>query len=100
MGEIAHQVVIVVGILAACFIGPVLAVGFLVLRKRRARARRRSPIGIDLLSGPGHTLREQLDDAGTDVMADVFVLMVMQVQATVTDGYRKRGGHRGFIFKN
>ena len=24
---------------------------------------------------------------------------IRQVQATVMDGYRKRGGHRGFIFK-
>ena len=24
---------------------------------------------------------------------------IRRVQATVTDGYRKRGGHRGFIFK-
>ena len=75
MREFAPQVVIVVGVLAACFMGPALAIGFLVLRKRRARTRRRSPIGIDLLRGPGHTLRERLDDAGTDLMADVSVLM-------------------------
>lgn len=77
MEEFAKQIVIVVGVLAACFIGPVVAIGFLVLRKRQARARRRSPIGIDLLRGPGHTLQEQLGDASTDVMVDVFALMVM-----------------------
>lgn len=77
MGELAQQAAIVFGVLAACFVGPGVAIGSLVLRKRRARARRRSPIGIDLLRGPGHTLREQLDDATNDMMADCFVLMVM-----------------------
>jgi hypothetical protein len=77
MGEIAQQVAVVVGVLAACFIGPVLAIGFLALRKRRARARRRSPIGIDLLRGPGHTLRQQLDEASNDVSTDAFLLMMM-----------------------
>ena len=55
MGELGQQLAIVVGVLAACLVGPALAMGFLVRRKRRARARRRSPIGIDLLRGPGHT---------------------------------------------
>lgn len=77
MNEIAQQATVVVGILAACFVGPALAFGFLMFRKRRARARRRSPIGIDLLRGPGHTLREQLDEANIDLLADVFLLMVM-----------------------
>ena len=63
MGEIAQQVMIAIGLLAVTFAGPVLAVGFLVTRKRRARARRKSPVAIDLLRSPGHTLREQLDDA-------------------------------------
>ena len=77
MGELGQQLAIVVGVLAACFVGPVLAMGFLVRRKRRARARRRSPIGIDLLRGPGHTLRGQLEEAMGEVTADVFVLVVM-----------------------
>ena len=77
MGEIVQLAAVVVGVLAACFVGPFLAIGILVVRKRRARARRRSPIGIDLLRGPGHTLREQLDEATNDLMADVFALMMM-----------------------
>lgn len=76
MGELGQQFAIVVGVLAACLVGPVLAMGFLVRRKRRARARRRSPIGIDLLRSPGHTLRGQLEEAMGDVSADVAVLMV------------------------
>jgi hypothetical protein len=72
MLDIAQQIIIIIGLLAVTFAGPMLAVAFLVTRKRRARARRKSPIPIDLLRSPGHTLREQLDDAGIDVLADVF----------------------------
>lgn len=81
MNEIAQQVSIVIGLLAVSFAGPALAVGFLIVRKRRARARRRSPVAIDLLRGPGHTLREQLDDVGADVLSDVFVLMLVPLLA-------------------
>ena len=77
MSELGQQLAIVVGVLAACFVRPALAIGFLVRRKRRARARRRSPIGIDLLRSPGHTLREQLDEATNEVTADVVVLLVI-----------------------
>ena len=84
MGEVAQQLAIVVGVLGACFVGPALAIGFLVYRKRRVRARRRSPIGIDLLRGPGHSIREQLDDAGNDVSTDVFLLMVIPLLLLAT----------------
>ncbi|MBT2305126.1 NERD domain-containing protein [Variovorax paradoxus] len=81
MGEIAQQIVIIVGVLAASFAGPLLAIGILVVRKRRARARRRSPVGIDLLRSPGHTLRDQIDEAGTDVLSDAFLLMLVPLMA-------------------
>lgn len=81
MGELAQQTALVVGLLGAIFVGPVLAVTFLVMRKRRARARRRSAVGIDLLRGPGHTLREQLDEANVDVLSDVFLLMLIPLMA-------------------
>lgn len=84
MGEIAQQAAILIGVLAACFVGPALAIGFLVVRKRRVRARRRSPIGIAMLRSPGHTLREQLDEAQNDVTADVFVLMAMPLLLLAT----------------
>jgi hypothetical protein len=77
MGEIAQQVAVIVGLLVASFAGPLLAIGFLVIRKRRVRARRRSPVAIDLLRSPGHTLREQLDEAGIDVLSDMFLLMLI-----------------------
>ena len=84
MGEIAQQVGIVVGLLAASFAGPLLAIGFLVARKRRARARRRSPVAIDLLRSPGHTIREQLDEVGIDVLTNVFLLMLVPLLALAT----------------
>lgn len=77
MDPFVQHVVVLGGILAASLIGPVLAIGFLKIRKRRARARRRSPIGIDMLRGPGHTLREQLDEIRMDLLANVSILMVL-----------------------
>lgn len=79
MQEIVQQIAILVGLLAVSFTGPMLAVAFLVIRKRRARARRRSPVGIDLLRSPGHALRDQIDDVSVDVLSDVFVLMIIPV---------------------
>lgn len=72
-----QQTALVVGVLAASFIGPALGIGSLVLRRRRARARRRSPLVEHLLRAPGHTLREQLDDASIDLQWDVSVLVTM-----------------------
>lgn len=45
-------------------------------RKRRARAVRRSPIGIDLLRPPGHTLREQMDRALDEYQSHVLLLFL------------------------
>ncbi|MBT2326500.1 NERD domain-containing protein [Variovorax paradoxus] len=81
MGEIAQQIAIMAGVLAASFAGPLLAIGLLVVRKRRARARRRSPVGMDLLRSPGHTLRDEIDEAGTDVLSDAFLLMLVPLMA-------------------
>jgi hypothetical protein len=74
MADLAIQTALVLGVLATFFVGPGLAIAFLIMRKRRRRARGRSPIGIDLLRTPGHTVREQLDDASADVIWDVMVL--------------------------
>jgi hypothetical protein len=81
MQEIVQQVATVVGLLAVSFAGPLLAVAFLVIRKRRARARRRSPVGIDLLRSPGHALRDQIEEANVDALSDVFVLMLVPLLA-------------------
>jgi len=77
MDELVRELPVVAVVLACASIGPALAFAFLLWRKRRARARRRSPIRIDLLRGPGHTLREQLEEANSDVLADVFGLIVV-----------------------
>jgi len=74
MGNLEQQTVIVIGVVAASLIGPALGVGSLVLRRRRARARRKTPLVDDLLRAPGHTLREQLDDVTIDLQWDVFAL--------------------------
>jgi hypothetical protein len=81
MEEIGAQLAAGLGVLASCFVGPGIALYFLIRRKRQARMRRRSPIGMDLLRGPGHSLREQLDDAGSDVIFDLALLMVVPLMA-------------------
>lgn len=75
--NLGTQLVLVLGVLATFFVGPGLAIAFLMIRKKRRRARRRSPIGIDLLRAPGHTVREQLDEASADVVWDVMLLSLM-----------------------
>lgn len=64
-------------VLGATLSGPALAAWVLGWRRRRARERRRSPIGIQLLRPPGHALREQIDDRIGDVMAYLAVLMAV-----------------------
>lgn len=52
MGELAQQTELVVGLLAAIFVEPALAVPFLVTRKRQLKARRRSAKGSIWLTAP------------------------------------------------
>lgn len=77
MIESLIEMALLASVLAVCFAGPVIAVTFLFLRKGRARALRRSPIGVELLRAPGHSLRAQIDDATFNVLADVFMLAVL-----------------------
>lgn len=77
MENIAQQAAVVAGLVAACLTGPALGIGALLLRRRRARARRRTPMVDALLRTPGHTLRQKLDDANIDLQWDVFALAVM-----------------------
>lgn len=69
------------GLIAAVFItmlaGPAIAVAALVLRKRRARRLRRSPIGIAMLRAPGHSLRTQIDETMENVTGDIVALMLV-----------------------
>jgi hypothetical protein len=84
MGILTDQIAIVIGVLAACFAGPGAALFVLIRRKAKARQRRRSPIGIALLRGPAHSLREQLDEAGNDLTWDLALLMVAPLVALAT----------------
>jgi Nuclease-related domain len=81
MSDLSIHVGIMVGVLVVCFAGPLLAIFFLVQRKRRARSTRRSPIGIALLRGPGHSLREQIDTTHVDLIFDVMLLIVVPLSA-------------------
>jgi hypothetical protein len=84
MGEFTSQIAIVFGVLAACFAGPGAALFVLIRRKAKARQSRRSPIGIALLRGPGHSLREQLDEVHNDLTGDLMLLMAVTLLALAT----------------
>lgn len=49
----------------------------MLLSKARRKAARRSPLGINLLRGPGHTLREQLEEEMNNVIWDILLLAGM-----------------------
>lgn len=83
MGNIVQQTALLLGVLAAGFLGPALGIAALVLRRRRARARRRTPLSEDMLRPPGHTLRKQLDDASIDLQWDVFQLVTIPQQSCI-----------------
>ena len=77
MADLLVQIALVAGITATFMVGPSIALAFLHIRKRRARARRRSPVGIALLRPPGHTLREQLEELQIDVLTRVYTLSAL-----------------------
>jgi hypothetical protein len=77
MSELLAQLPILIAVVASILIGPFSAVAALILRRRRARQRRRSPIGIELLRSPGHSLKEQLEAVSNDVTWDIVALMVL-----------------------
>lgn len=81
MGEVTNQIAIVLGVLVACFAGPAAALFVLIRRKAKARQSRRCPIGIALRRGPGHSLRERLDEAHNDLTGDLVLLTVVPLLA-------------------
>lgn len=81
MEDMAAHMIVMLGVLAVCFSGPALAVYLLIRRKRRVRLIRASPIGTRLLRGPGHSLREQLDEASFDLSSDLMLLMFVPLVA-------------------
>jgi hypothetical protein len=93
MESVVHQLGIVACVLIAALIGPLLALFLLVHRKRRARARRRSPISISLLRSPGNSLREQLDEAAIDMAFDLIILSTLPLMSLAL--YLAQGHVRG-----
>ena len=81
MNEIATQAALVAGVIATFFGGPGVALAFILLRKRRRRAQRRSPINIELLLGPGHTVRQQLEEESNDLTFDLLTISVIPLLA-------------------
>lgn len=64
-------------LVSAIVVGPgVAGTWLMVRRRRRARLQRKSPLTTALLRMPGHTLREQLDEARIEMGFDVMSLMV------------------------
>lgn len=84
MIEIFSQLALVAALLATLFVGPGIAVIFLIIRKKRRRSRGRSPIGIDLLRTPGHTLREKLEEASGELTWDIVILCLIPMMALAT----------------
>ena len=75
MGDVGAQLALMVGVAASVLVGPFAGLFFLLRRKKKARALRRSPIAKALLRSPGHTLNEQLAEANIDVMGYMMLLM-------------------------
>jgi Nuclease-related domain len=74
LGVQTLAVLLVLGIV----LGPAAtAVYFLSRRKRQALRERRSPLSVDLLRPPGHTLRQQLDEGRVDLGGELMVLMLL-----------------------
>lgn len=104
LSVLGSQLALVAGVLATFLVGPGVAIVFLLLRKKRRRAKRRSPIGIDLLRSPGHTVREQLEEATNDLTWDIVVLCVTPLAmlsvylAQARSGLVSANGHTEIIY--
>jgi Nuclease-related domain len=77
MDALVHNAMLVFGVLALAFAGPAFALRFLLRRKAKDRARRRSPLSGELLRAPGESLSEQLADVDGEILAWVMMLMVL-----------------------
>ena len=94
ISDIANQLALAAGVLAAFAIGPGVALTFLLLRRARSKVARRSPIGSILLRGPGHTLREQLEDESSNVIWDLLLLSVLPLMILAL--YLAQAHYRGW----
>ena len=76
-GDFATQLGISLAVTATILMGPGIAVFFLKRRKRLARARRKSPLGFDLLRSPGHSLGERMDVLREDLDENLMRLVAI-----------------------
>jgi hypothetical protein len=75
--DVGRHLLIAVATWVVVLAGPFTAIAFMLWRKRRLRKQRRSPLTLNLLRTPGHTLREQIEDARGDILWDVAMTMVV-----------------------
>lgn len=71
------KIVLLVLVPAMVLSGPVIAGGMLIWRKKRERARKRSPLTTDLLRPPGYSLRLQIDALRDKVDEDLIALVAI-----------------------
>jgi hypothetical protein len=75
--ELGRQGLVVI-VMLALILGPAFtAIWLMQRRKRAARQRRRSPLTTELLRGPGHSLRDKMEDMRIDVATESMLLMVV-----------------------
>lgn len=84
MNILLNQAAMMAILIAICWVGPLTAVVFLRLRKRRARAARRSPLKENLLREPGHTLRARLEELRSDVHGSIYEATAVPLILAVT----------------
>lgn len=84
MDTLLNQAALMAALVVICWIGPLSALVFLRLRKRRARATRRTPISGQLLREPGHTLRVQLEELRSDVHGSIYEATAVPLILAVT----------------
>lgn len=81
---LVSQWLLVTAVLLAAFAGPFATSWFMIWRRRRAVAARRSPLTQDLLREPGHALRQQLEESRLDVLFWVMLASVMPLLLLAT----------------
>lgn len=77
MDALLYQTLLVAGILIVVFTGPAIAIWFMLRRKAKDRARRKSPLATEFLRSPGESLSDQLIELDGDILGWVTLTMVV-----------------------
>ncbi|MBL8475989.1 MAG: NERD domain-containing protein [Methyloversatilis sp.] len=83
--DLMLELVRALGLVVVMLIGPAVALGFLLLRKRQVRKRSRTPLTDDLLRPPGHSLLKQIESCRDDI--DEHLMRLMLVPTVFTAFY-------------